>query len=416
MFLRWALASHPHLTFAVLGDNLDFISALSPSTPPDLPSRSQAGTWGSSLQSIQAPLRPGMIQGWGGIKGHSGFVRNEILDAYSEWAAHVMICDPSPLPLPPDRVHIQRPPPRHTQTDYHLNQAPPPLPQTRKHPRTVQLPFLQPHFMVPRPPFQMVLRKFQHGAVCVPRRPAPSPLPRLPRPAPNGCYLFRLTLPNVRTPVQTYIQCWRPPFDTVVSQWWSATTHVGERRNFVRGLVPMSLYTKLTTPPSGQRKPAHCHYLKLALKARVPLLLNALYRTLEWLKDNPPPAPLTPPTGPNSWGRPWSPYSTSHTALQRPPPAYHPPPSLPDKVAHKPPKRPRPPSPAAHAKARKHARQPPRPVRPLTLKRNTASQPQPEPPPPKRPLTIRDMFNLPPPLDQHPSSPPPPLFPPLSPA
>ena len=120
--------------------------------------------------------------------------------------------------------------------------------------------------------------------------------------------------------VQTYIQCWRPPFTTVVSQWWSATTHVEKRRNFVRGLVPMSLYTKLTTPPSGRRKPAHCHDLKLALKARVPLFLNALYCTLEWLNDNPHPAPLTPPTGPNSGGRPWSPYSTSQTALQRPPP------------------------------------------------------------------------------------------------
>ena len=41
----------------------------------------------------------------------------------------------------------------------------------------------------------------------------------------------------------------------------------------------------------------------------------------------PPPAPLTPPTGPNSWGRPRSPYSTSHTALQQPPPRL--PPSLP---------------------------------------------------------------------------------------
>ena len=69
--------------------------------------------------------------------------------------------DLGPLPPspPPHRVHIQGAPPRHTQTDYHLNQAPPPLPQTRKHPRTVQLPFLQPHFMVPRPPFQMVPRE-----------------------------------------------------------------------------------------------------------------------------------------------------------------------------------------------------------------------------------------------------------------
>jgi hypothetical protein len=218
-----------------------------------------------------------------------------------------------------------------------------------------------------------------------------------PDPHPMDVISFVSHCPTCEHLVQSYIQCWRPPFTTVVSQWWSATTHVGERRNFVRGLVPMTLYTKLTTPPSGRRKPAHCHDLKLALKDRVPLLLSALYRTLEWLKDHPPPAPLTPPTGPNSWGRPWSPYSTSHTAQQRPSPAYHPPPPLPDKVAHKPPKRPRPPSPAAHTKTRKHGRQPPRPVRPLSLKRGTASQPQPEPPPPKRPLTIRDMFNLPPP-------------------
>ena len=84
MFLRWALASHPHLTFAVLGDNLNVITVLSPSTPPDLPSCSPAGTWESSLQSIQASLRPGMIQGWGWIKGHAGFVGNEISDAYSK--------------------------------------------------------------------------------------------------------------------------------------------------------------------------------------------------------------------------------------------------------------------------------------------------------------------------------------------
>ena len=89
--------------------------------------------------------------------------------------------------------------------------------------------------------------------------------------------------------VQTYIQCLLPPFATVVSQWWYASSHLGERRNFVRGLVPKSVNTKLRTPPSGRSKPAHCHDLKLALMALVPFLLNALYRTLEWL-NNPPPS------------------------------------------------------------------------------------------------------------------------------
>ena len=101
MFLRWALASQPHLTFAVLGDNLHGITVLSPNTPPDLLSRSPADTWESSPQSIQASLRPGMIQGCGWIKGQAGFVGNEVSDAYSKWAAHVMIWDPSLLRPPP---------------------------------------------------------------------------------------------------------------------------------------------------------------------------------------------------------------------------------------------------------------------------------------------------------------------------
>ena len=178
-----------------------------------------------------------------------------------------------------------------------------------------------------------------------------------PDPHPTDVVSFVSHCPTCQHLVQTYVQSCRPPFTTVVSQWWSASTHVGERRNFVRGLVPMSLYTKLTTPPSGRKKQAYCHDLKLALTARVPSFLNALYRTLEWLNEHrPPPAPLTPPTVPNPWRRPLPPYSTSHIAQQRPPPTYHPPSPLPEKVAHKPPKRPRSPSPAAHTKAREHAR------------------------------------------------------------
>ena len=96
---------------------------------------------------------------------------------------------PPPPSLPLDRVYIQRPPPRHSQTDYHLNQAPSPSPQTRKYPRAIQLSFLQPHFVVQRPPFQVVLQKLQHGVICFSRRLTPSPLPRLPRPTSNGCYL-----------------------------------------------------------------------------------------------------------------------------------------------------------------------------------------------------------------------------------
>ena len=97
MFLRWALESYSHLAFAILGDNLHVVSVLSPSSPPDLPSRSAAGTLGSSLQSIQDSLRPGMIQGWAWLEGHAGLRGIEISDAYSKWAAQTMVWDPSLL-------------------------------------------------------------------------------------------------------------------------------------------------------------------------------------------------------------------------------------------------------------------------------------------------------------------------------
>ena len=97
-----------------------------------------------------------------------------------------------------------------------------------------------------------------------------------PDPHPMDVISFVSHCPTCEHLVQTYIQCWRPPIPTVVSQWWSLATHVEEGRNFIRGLVPMSLYIQLTTPPSGRSQPAHCHDLKYALTARVPLLLNAL--------------------------------------------------------------------------------------------------------------------------------------------
>ena len=151
-----------------------------------------------------------------------------------------------------------------------------------------------------------------------------------PDPHPRDVISFVSHCPTCEHLVQTYIQCWRPPFTTVVSQWWSATTHVGERRNFVRGLVPMSLYTKLTTPPSSRRKPAHCHDLKLFLKSCVPLLLNALYRTLEWLNENPPPSPAHPPHGPQLMGMPL--VALQHVTHRPTPPPPRLPPSPPSRT------------------------------------------------------------------------------------
>ena len=59
------------------------------------------GTTSTLSLFSQASLRPGMIQGWGWIKCHAGIIGNEISEAYSTWAAHVIVWDPSLLPPPP---------------------------------------------------------------------------------------------------------------------------------------------------------------------------------------------------------------------------------------------------------------------------------------------------------------------------
>ena len=253
MFLRWALASHPHLTLALLGDNLHVITVLSPSSPPDLPSRSPASTWESSLQSIQASLRPGMIQGWGWIKGHAGFVGNEISDAYSKWAAHVMVWDPSLLPPPPIGCISRGPlPVIHKLTTTSIKHLLP----CHKH-ENIHAPssfhFYNHTSWFQGLPFKWSSRNFNIASFAFHHDLRPRHCHACPDPHPMDVISFVSHCPTCEHLVQTYIQCWRPPFTTVVSQWCSATTHVVERRNFVRGLVPMSLYTKLTTPPSGRR-------------------------------------------------------------------------------------------------------------------------------------------------------------------
>ena len=54
---------------------------------------------------------------------------------------------------------------------------------------------------------------------------------------PNDVISFRLALPDVRAPGADLRPMLAPPLYQGVSQWWSTTSYVGERRNFVRGLV-----------------------------------------------------------------------------------------------------------------------------------------------------------------------------------
>ena len=103
-----------------------------------------------------------------------------------------------------------------------------------------------------------------------------------------------------------------------------------------------SLYEAMTTPAHGESKPQRVLAFKNALPQRQRKLKDALSGALTWLAEDPPPRPHPPPQGPNTWGKPNSTYSTSHTPPESPAPRYHPPPEgLPDDVKAPPPKKPR---------------------------------------------------------------------------
>ena len=197
--------------------------------------------------------------------------------------------------------------------------------------------------------------------------------------------------------------------------WPDQVAPRGRKASSTRKIKPQT--SNLTTPASGRRKPAHCHDLKPALKTRVPLLLNALYRTLEWLNDNPPPAPLTPPR-PQLMGTPLVALQhVTHRPTAPPPPRLPPSPPPPGQSGTQASKAPPSPIPCGTRQSSET-----RPPAPKTCPASIAETQYCKPTSARAPAPQKGAHNPghvqppPPPLDQHPPSPPPPLFPPLLPA
>ena len=144
---------------------------------------------------------------------------------------------------------------------------------------------------------------------------------------------FLSLCPSADHIVQSFIHAWPPPFNQVASIWWAQCSHPGDQQNFVKFLVPSTLYEAMTTPTTGETKPQRVLAFKNALPQRQHQLKDALSKALTWLAEDPPPSHAPPPQGPNTWGQPYSTYRTSQTS-----PAhsdYHyplPPDHLPDSV------------------------------------------------------------------------------------
>ena len=90
--------------------------------------------------------------------------------------------------------------------------------------------------------------------------------------------------------ISSFIYAWPAPFNRIASVWGSYCTHLGDKRNFAKMLVPPSLYEAMTTLAHGESKPQRVLPFKNALRN----LKDALSDVLTWLAEDPPPHPNLP--------------------------------------------------------------------------------------------------------------------------
>ena len=139
---------------------------------------------------------------------------------------------------------------------------------------------------------------------------------------------------------QAYVSSSGPLFSPIVLHWWLSGLSKADRRNFMRTLVPKSLWSCLLQPIPGSTRAEHKAMLGLALEERVKHLDKAVIQAHDWLCSNP------LPCNPILWAHPpdpLNPFSVLHgafsTSVHMPPrtrPAYQHPPRLPKHALKKP--------------------------------------------------------------------------------
>ena len=404
LMVRWVATALPHSTIHVLGDNTQVISMFDPSSPPPQhPSCTTDGTWSWALKSeiSSLPSHISIQAAW--IKGHAGFQGNEISDAFSKWIAYVCEWSPSLLPPPPlGTISDGLLPIAHKITPSHLRRLYPTHANYNIHTATSFDYYAHSSWFSIRP------FKWTSGNLNVTTWPLHDDLRVYP------CHLCGT--PHVMEPLahlalcpsadpilQSLIHTWPHPFDAITQQWWATPPPVGDKRNFVRTLVPTSLHQAFLVPTSGQTNAERRRQLQEALPVRRRALHSAIPKAVEWLREHSPQLPRPAPLSANTWGTVGCPFSTSHTP---PPPhdyRYQAPAPLPLTVR----------TPPLRKRARPEtASAPPRPrkARRITRQAGPAARapkrPPSDPPPAKRPRPSGIQTTLffappPPPNDPH---------------
>ena len=228
------------------------------------------------------------------IKGHAGFQGNECSDLFSKWIAYSSSSSPELLPRAPlGTVSIGSLPVCHRLTTS-ISRAPIP----RHHHYNIHVPssffFYNHSSWFSGLPFKWSSGNMNFLTYAFHNNLTPRICHKCSQSHPLDVASFLYPCPSADHIVQSFIHVWRPPLNQVASIWWAQCSHPGDKRNFVKFLVPSTLYEAMTTPTTGETKPQRVLAFKNALPQRQRQLKDALSKALTWLAEDPPPLPRPP--------------------------------------------------------------------------------------------------------------------------
>ena len=245
------------------------------------------------------------------IKGHAGFPRNDTADSIAKWitlhlSLHItpsssttLALQQTPLPGKITTKHTKHKLPTHEHNNIHLS--------------------LSNKFFLKASWFSTFIFKWVNGLYCCKGYKPHFILnkhlcPKCNTHHPLDPITFITTCSSTTQLRQLLFNTWTQPFKTTILSWWTTATS-GDKRNFIRTLIPNSLSNLLRTPPQNSSYHQHAKNLDLAFKQRQKPLQKAIYDIKQWLHDNPiPNIQSIPASSPhNPWNEHLSIYSTSST-------------------------------------------------------------------------------------------------------
>ena len=138
-------------------------------------------------------------------------------------------------------------------------------------------------------------------------------MPQMPHSSPPRRNITTVTECGTAKPVRDlFFEVWQQPFKQTVIAWWLHVSK-GERRDYIRTLIPNSLSNSLRAIPPNTPYFQHLQNLKTAFKHRRKRLKTALQETQTWLRQNPinDLHLVQPDSEDNPWNNQYSIYSTS---------------------------------------------------------------------------------------------------------